>query len=94
MNIKTTEKTLLTIKTDKNLKKAAQKTAEELGIPLGTFVNMTLRQFVRDKKIDFSISKPNSKTSRILFQSEKEFAKGAFEGPYTTKQLAKKWRLD
>jgi len=91
----TNTKTLLTIKTDKKLKLAAQKTAEELGIPLGTFINMTLKQFVLDKEINFRGGyTPNTRTAKILKQSEKEFTQGRFDGPFTLKELAKEWKLN
>ena len=88
-------KTLLTIKTDKKLKFAAQKTAEEMGIPLGTFINMTLKQFVLNKEVNFRGGyTPNAKTARILKQSEKEFARGEYDGPFTVEELKKEWRLN
>ena len=87
-------KTLLTIKTDKKLKKAAQETAKELGIPLGTLINMTLKQFVREKEIKFAGGyTPNGQTIKTLIQSEREFAQGEFKGPFTVKKLAKEWDL-
>ena len=95
MITKTNTKTLLTIKTDKKLKLAAQKTAEELGIPLGTFINMTLKQFVLDKEISFRGGyTPNAETAKILKQSEKEFERGEYEGPFTLKELVKEWDLN
>ena len=91
----TNTKTLLTIKTDKKLKLAAQKTASDLGIPLGTFINMTLRQFVRNKEVKFNNGyTPNAKTIKAIIQGEKEFARGEFEGPFTIDELKKEWKLD
>ncbi len=49
-------KTLLTIKTDKVIKLAAQGVAQEIGVPLSTVVNSFLKQFVRDKEVTFSAS--------------------------------------
>lgn len=39
------------MKTDKDVKKNAQKVAEELGLSLSTVINAYLRQFVRNKEI-------------------------------------------
>lgn len=58
--------TTLTIKTDKKLRDAAKKTANELGLPLGTVLNALMRQFVRDKEIRLSSSSPSQETRRAL----------------------------
>jgi antitoxin component of RelBE/YafQ-DinJ toxin-antitoxin module len=56
-------KTLLTVKIDKSLKEDAQKLASDLGIPLGTYINMNLRQFVRDRSFVINDKEiPNEKT--------------------------------
>ena len=95
MTTTTNTKTLLTIKTDKKLKLAAQKIAYELGIPLGTYVNMKLKEFVREKEVRvIGGYTPNAKTAKILRQSEEEFARGEFEGPFTLEELRKEWKLD
>jgi len=44
-------KTILNIKTQKDLKEKAQSLASELGIPLTTVVNSYLRQFIRERKL-------------------------------------------
>lgn len=60
-------KTLLTIKTDKDLKEAAQQVAGELGFPLGTLVNAYLRQVVSTRQVAFRAPLvPNAKTARML----------------------------
>lgn len=48
--------TTLSLKVDKNIKDQAMHIAKELGIPLGTILNAFLRQFIQEKKIEFSIS--------------------------------------
>lgn len=77
-------KTILNIKTDKKLKKAAQETAEELGVPLGTAINAFLKQFVREKELVLSASalKPTPYLERILTEAEKEYREGKAEGPF------------
>ncbi len=70
-------KTLLTIKTDKTMKEAAQNVAEEIGVPLSTVVNAFLKQFVRDKEVSFSASyKPSAYLRKVIEDSEKELAEG------------------
>jgi len=85
----TNTKTLLTVKTDKSLKNAAQKTAAELGFSLGTLVNAFLRQFVRSKEINLSIGEyiPNKKLVASLRKGEKEYAEGRLPKPMTLDEL-------
>ncbi len=67
------EKTLLNIKTDKKLKKEAQMAARELGLPLGTIVNAYLKEFIREKRIIFSVPPvPNKRTQKLLTEIAKD----------------------
>ena len=59
--------TVINIKTDKILKKDAQRLAKNFGLPLSAVVNTYLREFVREKRIVFSEPlMPNAKTSKII----------------------------
>ncbi|MEK7104555.1 MAG: type II toxin-antitoxin system antitoxin, RelB/DinJ family [Patescibacteria group bacterium] len=59
--------TVINIKTDKVLKKDAQKMAKNFGLPLSAIVNAYLREFVREKRIVFSEPPiPNAKTRKII----------------------------
>jgi len=49
-------KTVINIKTDKEIKISAQKLAKEMGFSLSAVINAHLRQFIRNKEIYFSIS--------------------------------------
>ncbi|MFA6158608.1 MAG: hypothetical protein WC763_03220 [Candidatus Paceibacterota bacterium] len=70
-------KTLLTVKMEKSLKQAAQETAAEIGIPLGTLVNAILKQFVRTKEVNLDVSyEPTEYLKSVIRESEEEFAKG------------------
>ncbi|MEK7390608.1 MAG: type II toxin-antitoxin system RelB/DinJ family antitoxin [Patescibacteria group bacterium] len=82
-------KTILNIKTDKSLKKAAQETAEELGVPLSTAINAFLKQFVREKEIVLSADKlkPTPYLQNILKEADKEFIRGETIGPFTGEEL-------
>lgn len=77
-------KTILNIKTDKELKEAAQKTAKDIGIPLGTAINAFLKQFVRDKEITLSANthRPTPYLQRIIKEAEEEYGRGEFSGPF------------
>ncbi len=70
-------KTLLTIKTDKTLKDLAQKTAEEIGIPLGTIVNALIKQFVRNREVTLSCEhNPSKYLISAIKDAEKEYRTG------------------
>lgn len=78
-------KTILNIKTDKHVKLAAKRAAEEIGMPLGTIVNAFLRQFGRDKEIAFSAPyKPTKYLEKVIDEAEREFASGKAVGPFST----------
>lgn len=47
-------KTLLNVKTDREVKENAKKVAKELGVPLSVVVNAYLKQFVRTKEVYLS----------------------------------------
>ena len=49
-------KTVINIKADKEVKKKAQKIAEELGLPLSVVINAYLRQFIRNREVYFGIT--------------------------------------
>jgi len=48
-------KTVLNVKTDKEVKEQAQKIAKEMGIPLSVVVNSQLKNFIRERKFTASI---------------------------------------
>ena len=86
-------KTLITVKTDKTLKKAAQEVAEEIGISLGTLINSFLKQFVRNKEVNFSVSyKPTEYLKRSIAESEKEYAEGRYQEAHSIEELRKQLR--
>ena len=82
-------KTILNVKTDKNLKKAAQETAEELGVPLSTAINAFLKQFVREKELVLSARalKPTPYLEKILKEAEEDYVRGRVAGPFTGPEL-------
>jgi len=49
-------KTVINIKTDREIKELAQKTAGDLGLSLSALINAYLRQFVRTKEAYFTLS--------------------------------------
>ena len=47
-------KTLLNVKTDKDVKEKAQKIAKGIGLPLSSVINAYLKEFIRSKEVTFS----------------------------------------
>ena len=47
--------TMINIKTNKDVKKQAQKLAEELGFSLSALMTASLKQFVRTREVQFSV---------------------------------------
>lgn len=48
-------KTVINIKTDKEVKRNAQKVAEDLGFSLSAVINAYLKQFVRNRELYFGL---------------------------------------
>ena len=48
-------KTLISIKADKEVKRNAQKVAENLGFTLSALINAYLKQFIRNKEVYFGL---------------------------------------
>lgn len=67
------ESTNLNIRTDKEVKFAAEKIFEELGLNMTTAVNMFLRQVIRENGIPFELklSVPNDTTLAAIEESRK-----------------------
>ena len=83
-------KTILNIKTEKKLKKAAQQTAKELGVPLSTAINAFLKQFVREKELILSANTlvPTPYLERILKEAEEDWKTGKdYSGPFTADEF-------
>jgi addiction module RelB/DinJ family antitoxin len=69
--------TVLHVKLDENLKKEAQATAKDLGLPLSTVVANSLREFVKTQSITISGAprlKPD--VENILLKRSNDSAKG------------------
>ncbi len=49
-------RTVINIKTEKEVKTSAQKLANEMGFSLSAVINAYLKQFVRNKEVYFSIT--------------------------------------
>lgn len=68
------DKTLISIKIDRNLKKQASSIAEEMGFNLSSVIASTLRNFVDKRELHISLDhKPTPYLERIIKDSEKEY---------------------
>jgi len=79
---------VINVKTDRDVKKNAQKVAEELGLSLSTVINAYLRQFVRNKEIHLSTTHHmSSGLEKFLGKVERDIATGKnFSGPFSSKK--------
>lgn len=69
-------KTLINIKTDKDVKEQAQRLAKEIGVPLSTVVNAYLKEFIRMREIRIGVEpKIRPEVGRILKQTSNDFRK-------------------
>lgn len=86
-------KTILNVKTDKDVKERAQVVAKELGLPLSTVVNAFLKQFIREKEVVFSSGYTMTPyLEKRIARVEKDIAAGKnMAGPFTTPQEIKKY---
>ncbi len=46
---------IISLKVDESLKNEAAKVADELGIPLATYLKLCLKRLVREQRIDFQL---------------------------------------
>lgn len=84
------DKTLLNIKTDRKLKRGAQRVARELGLPLGTIVNAYLRELIREKRVVFSVPPtPNARTRELLRRIARDRSGKNSHGPFTYEEAVR-----
>ena len=86
-------KTVINIKADKEVKKNAQKIAEELGLSLSAVMNAYLRQFIRNKEIHLSIApRMSAELEQYLGPIEEDIKKKRnFSGPFSTGEEMDRW---
>lgn len=83
-------KTILNIKIDKEVKDEARKIADVMGIPLGTIANILLRQFIRDKEINISLSyRPSRKLLDSIEEAKNEYKRKNMKKYSTADELFK-----
>lgn len=87
MITKTSDTTILSLKTKKQVKSLAQMRAQQLGIPLGTIVNAFLRNFGQTGEVHFTVAEPiTPKIAKIIQEMREEVARGDTYGPFTIEE--------
>jgi len=70
-------KTVLSVKTDPEVKRDAQKLAKEMGVPLSVIVNANLKQFINQRRFVVQAPLvPTAKLVKVLEHAEREWEKG------------------
>lgn len=70
-------KTVISIKTDKEIKENVQEIARKLGLTLSDVVNASLRNFIRTREVYFSdIPRMTPEFERLVGRIEKDIKKG------------------
>ncbi len=79
-------KTILNIKTDKQLKDDARAVASKIGVPLSTVVNSFLKQFVRDEEVTFSAKnyRMTPYLEILVEEAQEDYKKRKTSGPFNT----------
>ena len=66
-------KTVINIKTDKEVKENAQKIAKDIGLSLSNVINASLRNFIRTREVYFSaIPRMTPEFERLVGKIEKD----------------------
>jgi addiction module RelB/DinJ family antitoxin len=83
-------KSVINIKTDKEVKKSAQKAAEDLGLSLSAIVNAYLKEFIRDREVRFSMEPQiRPEVSKLLTRASADFKNGKnVAGPFKNAKAA------
>ncbi len=81
-------KTVINVKTDKDVKKHAQEVAGELGLSLSAVINAYLRQFVRNKEVHFTMApRMSPELEEFLGHVEEDIRKNRnLSGPFSSKK--------
>jgi len=70
-------KTVLNVKTDKDVKEKAQRVAKNLGIPLSLVVNAYLKEFIREQAFTLSfVPKLRPEVGKMLLEASDDFRRG------------------
>ena len=70
-------KTVLNVKTDKEVKRKAQEIAKEIGLPLSMIVNAYLKEFIEQRRVTFSVEPQlRPEVEKRIRKAELDYKKG------------------
>lgn len=80
-------------KIDLQTKKAAMKTADDLGLSLSVVIKAFLKQFIRTKSVTFgaSVEDPSEYLKNVISQAEKDWKAGRTSPAFRTGEEAVAW---
>ena len=84
---------VVTIKIDSQTKLEAQKTAQELGMPLSVVIKAFLRQFIKTKTVEFSArdEEPSEYLKNAIRPADKDWKAGKASPAFRTGEEAVAW---
>ena len=87
---------VVTIKIDSQTKKEAQKTAENLGMPLSVVIKGFLKHFIRTQSVEFSArdEQPSEYLKNSIRQAEKDWKAGEVSPAFDNAEDAIAWLND
>jgi antitoxin component of RelBE/YafQ-DinJ toxin-antitoxin module len=71
-----TKTAILNVRMDAKVKKAAQKAADAVGVPLSVVVNAKLRDFAAHPRVELEPLEPSKKLKRWIREAEDEYRSG------------------
>ena len=82
---------VINIKTEKSTKVEAQKVAENLGFNLSSVLRAYLKEFIRTKRVNFSLDEPNNYLLNAMKKAEENRKKGKASPIFKDSKSAIKW---
>lgn len=83
---------VINIKTQPEVKAQAQRVARDLGLSLSSLINGFLKQFVKTKRVTFSLDEePNEYFKRTLAKARKNWKEGKGSPVFHTGKETVKW---
>lgn len=82
---------VINIKIESGVKAKAKKVAEELGFNLSAVLNGYLRQFVRTKRINFSLEEPSERLIKAMKKGKLDWKSGKGSPVFKNSHETNKW---
>jgi len=82
---------VINIKTQSEVKTKAEKIASDLGISLGSLINIYLKRLVRTQRVNFSVEEPSEYLKRVMRQADKDLKAGKASPSFDNAKDAIAW---